>query len=155
VAGDMTDNGRTAGVMTIADAARLLGVSERTIWRRVKAGKLATLDVHGKTCVQIDAPDTETPLAGAGVTLTGTVTELQAKLEAAYRDRIGSLEAENTRLWAELQAKQGIVDRLTLMLPAPAHAAPSGRLWPWIIGAAVVVAGGLVVLAYYAGWLPG
>lgn len=41
----------TGGVVTISDAARVLGVSVRTVQRRLDAGELEAQEVAGKRCV--------------------------------------------------------------------------------------------------------
>lgn len=42
---------------SVPDAARLLGITERSIWRRIKAGRLQAKTEHGKTIVAIRQSD--------------------------------------------------------------------------------------------------
>jgi excisionase family DNA binding protein len=68
--------------VTISEAARLLGVSRRTIQRRVKAGELPTADVAGRRYVVLS--DTE---------LSGELSQLPMGHDAT-RDEVGILRAQ-------------------------------------------------------------
>jgi hypothetical protein len=154
-----TDNGRQASVMPIADAARALGVSERTIWRRVKSGKLQTIDMNGKTCVQVTtAAQPVTQPAEDGTLTGGTSQNVQVftdELKQQYRERITYLEGENSRLWSEIHAKQSTIDSLMPMLPAPAQSTEGQDVVPrgtragsifWRVFAVLTIAAALAVL---------
>lgn len=171
-----TDNDATPRLLSIQDAAQRLGVSERTIWRRVRAGTLNAVEIGGRTCIQLaDIPtrDTATKPTGAAVSATDTPSDmpsdsatiglssflaLQEQVSAPYREQIRRLEAENGRLWQEVTAKQQTIDSLTRMLPAP-QAAPErnppgtrrGSWWGWlIIGLLALAVAGLVWWAFFA-----
>jgi excisionase family DNA binding protein len=68
--------------VTIAEAARVLGVSRRTIQRRVKAGELPTADVAGRRYVVLS--DAE---------VSGDVSPLPIGHDAT-RDEVGILRAQ-------------------------------------------------------------
>ncbi len=68
--------------VTVAEAARVLGVSRRTIQRRVKAGELPTADVAGRRYVVLS--DTE---------LSGELSPLPMGHDAT-RDEVGILRAQ-------------------------------------------------------------
>jgi excisionase family DNA binding protein len=152
-------NGQDAGqsvLKTVTQAAAYVGLSERTIRRYIKAGKLGTLDVDGQVRIQPADLDTLAAVSGKAPAVTG---ENSRQVSGSVSDPlVDALHDIVRRQDAEITFLRATLERTMLMLPAPAHTAASTRrrrLWPWIIGAAVVVAGGLVVLAYYAGWLPG
>jgi excisionase family DNA binding protein len=68
--------------VTVTEAARLLGVSRRTIQRRVKAGELPTADVAGRRYVVLS--DTE---------LSGELSPLPMRHDAT-RDEVGILRTQ-------------------------------------------------------------
>lgn len=122
--GSMTDTESQSQILPIAEAARILNVSERTIWRRVKSGKLETIDMNGRTCVQINRTVKASDASDNNVSMTGNrqaavVTPVDDRLVNSLQDRIRDLKDENERLWSEIEAKQGTIDSLTKMLPAP------------------------------------
>lgn len=153
------DNGNGSRLVTIPDAAAILGKSERTVRRYISSGKLATVDINGQTCVQLSALDTAQDMTGGGVqttanadNLTGTVNDLRDRIEETLKDTIRRQEGEIIHLRQEVQAKQGTIDNLTRMLPAPKteDTQKPGRslLWLWIT-LAVLVVGGAVGVAVY------
>jgi len=158
--GNMTDSDTTPRLLPIAEAAAAMGVSERTIWRRIRSGKLSTIDIGGRACVQLPAVTDSPTMTGGGVTVTGkttdntpdSVTRLQDEIKSQYRARIEGLEQENSRLWREIESKQGTIDNLTRMLPAPKstgdntggdQARRGAPQWVWLVlaGAILTAAG--------------
>lgn len=126
--------GETAGksdIVSVQEAAHRLGISERTAWRRIRAGKLRAVEIGGRTCVQFAGSDNRQAVSDDAVSVTGnpaknpTVTgvsdflDLQEAISAPYREQVRRLEGENARLWQEVQAKQNTIDSLTRMLPPP------------------------------------
>jgi len=157
-------------IVTIADAARELGKSERTIRRYIHEGKLNQVDINGSTCVQLSVIDNTPTMTAVGVNPTANDhrnnDELHRQIEDGLREQVKMLRAENERLW----------DTLKSMLPAPRQQTeitdvesidarsqvsqqqaevsdkkPVNRAW--IINGVLFIA--LVVgwLAYYLGWL--
>ncbi len=68
--------------VTVAEAARLLGVSRRTIQRRIKAGELPTSDVAGRRYVVL-----------SDIELSGDVSPVPSGRDAT-RDEVGILRAQ-------------------------------------------------------------
>ena len=97
--------------VTVAEAARLLGVSRRTIQRRIKAGELPTSDVAGRRYVVLS----DIELSGGVATMpmrpdatrdeTGEVGILRARLEEVTNER-DYLRQELTRAHTVLYAMQ-------------------------------------------------
>lgn len=140
-------NGGQSDIVTLTDAAARLGKSERTIRRMIASGKLPTVTIGGRTCVQLGGADTppasdNTPVTATANTVTdgGTLSELRDRLEDSLRDRIRHLEAENERLWSLVHAA----------LPAPKHSERRPREWLWIL-LAVTLAAAIGVGAWWLG----
>ncbi len=139
----MTDTDRQHRV-NATEAAAILGVSERTVWRRVKAGEL-----------EIDRSVTP-HLIDLGDYLDNDNDNDNDVSDTPKQDPAGlvaRLRVENERLLAELEHKDEIIDRMdrehnrlwqahaqalrALPKPEPeaeAQAAPPSwltRLWPW------------------------
>lgn len=114
--------------VTVSEAAKLLGISERSVWRRIRQKKLNTRIEHGRTIVSlcqsdmsVTPPDTSvdvaidvSPNAAAQADTSDRslvlIAELAAKLEGAtYRN--GFLEAqleaanEQMKLLPDLQTR--------------------------------------------------
>ena len=54
----VTPTSQTDAIETsVSEAARLLGITERSIWRRIKSGRLQAKTEHGKTIVAIRQSD--------------------------------------------------------------------------------------------------
>lgn len=98
----MSDNDNDTW-LPVSEAAQVLGVSERTIWRRVRAGKLpidrsVTPHLVGVSDVDSDAGMPEGDIDSDRVTeLEGKILELQRKIERLAADN-QELEAQTGRL---------------------------------------------------------
>lgn len=121
----MTDNGHdNAGhsdIATIAEAAIRLGKSERTIRRMISSGKLSTVEIGGKMCVQLAGSDKVSDMSGASVqcpaeldTMSGMVSNDRAEIEDSLRDIIRRQDGEISFLRDRVKALE---ERLAL--PAP------------------------------------
>lgn len=87
----MTTSTDITHTITVAEAAQLLGVSERTIWRYLKSGRL-----DGETVGQAGSQRTLIP--------RGSVDRLRA--ERGHDPEVDELRAERDRLVAELARAQ-------------------------------------------------
>jgi hypothetical protein len=127
---------------TVTEAAAILGVSERTVWRRVKAGKLdidRSVTPHVVDVAAYIDTDTDNGNDVSDTVSEGLVQRLRAenerlRAELEHRDEIiARLDQENNRLWqAHATALRA--------LPEPAEDRDSdepqergwlARLWPW------------------------
>ena len=110
--------------LSIAQAAAVLGVNERTVRRRADSGKLpdgwrVSQDVGRRTIVVADSrrlKDVTGQAPGASPDAAGQ--ELQA-----LRAQVGGLEASVAALTAERDWLRDHVGQLTRLLPAPADSA--------------------------------
>jgi hypothetical protein len=129
---DLTD-------LSVSDAAKLLGIAERTVWRRIRQKKLQSRQEKGRTIVSVRQsdvavthPDTDTDVSvesSLSVSdmpdrklpeqLLGLIAELSSKLEGAtYRN--GFLEAQleaatqQVKLLPDLQARAAEAEQLKL-----------------------------------------
>ncbi len=94
--------------VSIAEAARVLGVSRRTIDRRIATGKLKTVEQDGARLVVLeDTPDTATP---------ETPPETDMSELVAMRARLQAVEEERDHLRQTVDKLTGTVDRLTISL---------------------------------------
>lgn len=114
---NVSDNSTDIIEASVSEAARLLGITERTIWRRLRQGKLSSELVNGKTIIRLSQSDIQDSVSNAvtddpGIDaepvsdtdesesstdtvngpLTDMVSQLSAKLEAATY-RAGYLQA--------------------------------------------------------------
>lgn len=112
--------------VSVSDAAKLLGITERTVWRRIRQKKLQSRQDHGRTLVRIRHTDmsvahpdtvTDSPVANTASELLGLIADLSSKLEGAtYRN--GFLEAqlevakESMKLLPDLQARAAAAEQL-------------------------------------------
>ena len=103
----MTD---PTGTITVAQAAQALGVSERTVWRYLKSGRLP-----GQTIGEPGAQRTLIP-SGAVTALHGSRGGADAEALRAERDRLAS-ELASAR--AERDALRGRVSVLQRALSQP------------------------------------
>lgn len=161
---DTGTNGQGAAapvLKTVRQAAEYTGLSERTIRRHIKAGKLATVNMGGRELIQPDELQRLAATAGQ----TPAVPDRHAghvsdPLMDALQDTIRRQEAEISRqeseisyLRTELTATRNTLDNFARILPAPA-AKPSGKSWDWLfwilLGALAVIVAGLL----YAVWRP-
>ena len=145
----VTDRGRTW--CSIAEAARLLGISERAVRKRIDAGRLETRrEANGnrvRTRVAVPSPgpgavpDAATGAAPGAVLDAAEVRDLMVQL-ARLEERLAAAEAaratwerERTELRAELErshvlaeAEHTRVDRLLCALAERRE--PGRRPWP-------------------------
>lgn len=144
-----SDNVRTPVLKTIPQAAAYLGVSDRTMRRYVKAGKIGTLLVDGQTRVQqvdldnLAALDRHTPAL-----VQDNDRHLSAPAEDVLRETVRRQDAEISYLRTELTAIRTTLDRVTLMLPAATDTPMAARAtrtpaWLWVVLMAVLAAAGM------------
>ncbi len=94
--------------VSVSEAARVLGVSRRTVDRRIAAGKLRTIDQDGARLVVLE----DTPPPAAPKTLPETdMSEL-----VSVRARLAAVEEERDHLRQTVDKLTGTVDRLTISL---------------------------------------
>lgn len=105
--------------VTISEAGRILGVSRRTIQRRIAAGELSTLEVGGMRRVVLDSasdsppPLSDTPSARAQV--DADVSHLQERI-AALEAELGEVRQDRDRWYGHAQSQGATIDRLTVTL---------------------------------------
>ncbi len=111
--------GHNAGHMpthyTYTEAARILGVSRRTISRRIQSGELPTVEVDGARRVVLDIPDGAQPAPDAPTGTPGHVPAQEVDI-AQLRARLEAVESERDHLRATVDKLAGTVDRLTISL---------------------------------------
>ncbi len=71
----------------MSEAARVMGVSRRTIQRRIQAGQLATVDAGGVRYVVLDDTEVSAPPPAARVATGEEVAALRAELAAVTSER--------------------------------------------------------------------
>lgn len=93
--------------LTVTEAAAALGVSERTVWRRVKAGKVEIDRTHTPHTVKVSDADIDagTPGTDELARLTDTVTDLERKVDR--------LATENAALDARNELLERLLDQVT------------------------------------------
>ncbi len=142
-----TGNDRQPVLKTVAQAAEYLGVSDRTMRRYIKAGKIGTVEVDGVCRVQqtdldnLAALDRHIPANAIGID-----RHLSDPAEDVLRETVRRQDSEIAFLRTELTAIRATLDRVTLMLPA---AQKKGFAWGWI----VIIAAAIVAAAAGGYWL--
>lgn len=154
------NNGQDAGqpvLMTAGQAAAHLGISERTIRRHIKSGKLETVLIGGSVRIQPEAlyrlaAVSGIPQAGTGTNgqnapaLSGTVSD---PLAEALRDTVRRQDSEIAYLRTELTAIRATLETVTRMLPAPKSTGDNTKddqtrrgspLWVWLVLAGAILA---------------
>ena len=161
---NVMDNAGHSDIVTIAEAAVRLGKSERTIRRMISAGRLNSVEIGGKTCVQLAGMGKACDMSGESVNcpthggqndrhMSGTVSDPIAEV---LRDTVRRQDSEIAYLRTELTAIRATLETVTRMLPAPnspggdpaRRAAPP---WVWIVIAGSILAAGIG--GYYWLWL--
>jgi excisionase family DNA binding protein len=94
--------------VSVSEAARVLGVSRRTVDRRIASGKLRTVDQDGTRLVVLE--DTPVPAMSA------TPTETAMSELVAMRARLQAVEEERDHLRQTVDKLTGTVDRLTISM---------------------------------------
>jgi excisionase family DNA binding protein len=103
--------------VTVPEAARLLNVSDRTVYRRIKAGKLQSRDDTGQLMVAVELSDDDAPPAADDATRRDDdatavkIATLETRLEAQER-LIELLTRQNEQLNTELMAALSKIPRL-------------------------------------------
>ena len=129
-----SDNGRApTDTLSVTEAAVLLGVSERTVWRRIKAGKLPTVETADGVRVRLPADDRQVTDTTSVVTDTPTdsdrhATDTPSGPEVlALVQLVDRLQRENQQLAGQLgfvQAKLQDAEEQIRLLMAPQDEAP-------------------------------
>jgi excisionase family DNA binding protein len=94
--------------VSVSEAARVLGVSRRTVDRRIAAGKLRTVDQDGARLVVLE--DTPDPPASE------TPSKTDMSNFVAVCARLQAVEEERAHLRQTVDKLTGTVDRLTISL---------------------------------------
>lgn len=155
-------NGQDAGhpvLMTAGQAAEYLGISERTIRRYIKSGKLETVLIGGSVRIQPEALYRLAAVSGIGQAPTGTIGQdapamsgtLPDPVAEALRDTVRRQDSEIAYLRTELTAIRATLETVTRMLPAPdrtgentgSKQAREAPQWVWLLLAGVVLAAGI------------
>ncbi|MDP9380446.1 MAG: excisionase family DNA-binding protein [Chloroflexota bacterium] len=100
---------------TYTEAARILGVSRRTISRRIQSGELPTVEVDGARRVVLDIPDGAQSVPDAPTGMPVPTPAQDAEI-AALRAQLAAVESERDHLRATVDKLAGTVDRLTISL---------------------------------------
>jgi excisionase family DNA binding protein len=105
--------------VTVTEAGRILGVSRRTIQRRINAGELPTVEVGGvrrvvldSTSDSTDAPS-DTPSAHAQI--DADVSHLRERV-AALEAELSEVRQDRDRWYGHAQSQGATIDRLTVTL---------------------------------------
>ncbi len=105
--------------VTVSEAGRILGVSRRTIQRRISAGELPTVEVGGARRVVLDSASesphapSDTPSAHAQV--DADVSHLKERV-AALEVELGEVRQDRDRWYGHAQSQGATIDRLTVTL---------------------------------------
>ncbi len=101
----------TTSQMTVAGAAAALNISERTVWRYLRSGRLAgeTVGPVGSQRTLIDATAVQAIIAGrgGGEEIAGLTADV-----ARLGDQAAALRAERDQLRTALVAARGEISRL-------------------------------------------
>ena len=133
-----SDNGSApTDSVSVTEAAVLLGVSERTVWRRIKAGKLPTVETADGVRVRLPADDRQVTDTAPGLTDTPTDIDRQATDSLggpevlALVQLVDRLQRENQQLAGQLgfvQAKLQDAEEQIRLLSAPKESEISNAL---------------------------
>lgn len=157
-------------LVSIPDAAVALGKSERTIRRLIQRGKLHTVEINGKTCVQLASVPVVSDVSVRAVTVaaeldnvTGDVRRIQEEAVAPYREMLRRRDEDVARLDAALAKSDAMVAWLQaryesaearLALPAPAEGdrRPQRAVLPWVLVAVLGMALAIGAAAWWFDW---
>ena len=122
-----SDNGTApTDTLSVTEAAVLLGVSERTVWRRIKAGKLPTVETADGVRVRLPAGDRQVTDTVSVVTGTPTDTDRQTTDSPsgpevlALVQLVDRLQRENQQLAGQLGFVQAKLQDAEVQMP-PAY----------------------------------
>jgi len=145
-------------LLTVSEAARVAGVSRRTIQRSIQSGRLsAATTATGERAIDTaellrvfgplrHAPSDTPASMSRPVATNDAPDDAMTMLVEVLRDQLQQAQQEKARLLAMLEAEQQARrDLETKLLPAP-RPAPVGKVRVWILLA--VLAAALV----FAGW---
>ncbi len=105
--------------VTVSEAGRILGVSRRTIQRRIRAGELSTVEVGGVRRVILDSAS-ESPHApgdtpSAHAQIDADMSHLQERI-VALEAELGEVRQDRDRWYGHAQSQGATIDRLTVTL---------------------------------------
>ena len=134
-------DGQMAGgrLVTVDDAAAALGVSDRTIRRYIRSGRLYVVKHGRQTLVRLDASGASTPARPMTTDTDRQTDQTLEILREAHRREVELLEARI----ADLKSQ---VEMFRSMLPGRVSA--TGAPW-WLV---VLLAGLLLALAGWTAW---
>lgn len=156
-------------VLTVKEAAAKLGISERAVWNRIKAGKLKKIPIDGRTYIEASSLHSSEDASGnaSGASFSHQEvfsSELQCKVDA-LQEIVRRQDSEIEYLRRQTEAQLVTLNRLSdqLTLPAPQSTQdtsspssptqyPRRNPWPWIFAAAVLIISGASI---YAMWYLG
>lgn len=128
-------------LVTVDDAAAALGVSDRTIRRYIRSGRLYVVKHGRQTLVRLDASGASTPARPLATDTDRQTDRTLEILREAHRREVELLEARISDLRSQ-------VDLFRSMLPG--RTTTSGAPW-WLV---VVLAALLAVLTVWVAWNP-
>lgn len=138
---------------TPRQAAAYTGLSERTIRRYIKAGKLGTVQIDGRELIQ---PEDLDRLAATDrhiqANAAGSDRQAPDPVAEALADTIRRQDSEITFLRTELTALRDSLNHALLMLPGAEN--KPARKWDWLFW---LLLGGLILTALlmaYVVWRP-
>lgn len=121
---DQTENERCTNRVTVADAARLLGLSAEAVRMRIKRGTLASEKVGSTVYVLLEADPTRTngtQIPGLTADPTSILATDQTELVAVLREEVAFLREELKRReeahLEENRRKDTIIAQLTQRIP--------------------------------------
>ncbi len=121
---DARDAGATEALITAAEAAAVLGLSERTVRRKIAANELPSVKSGRSRLIPVSAvrvsPMGDTPV-GSVVTPRHDTSDTEPATVLALVDRIGGLERQVGRLEQErddLSARLAVAEERLRALPA-------------------------------------
>ena len=121
------DNGeRWVGV---AEAAALLGKSDRTIRRMVSDGRLTSRKDGARLLVEVsDVLPASAGLVSDVSSPDVIIASLRAELDT-LRGYVEHLSDENDKLWRQVEAQQSVIEALTQVREQKAIEGPAVRPW--------------------------
>lgn len=135
-----------SSVFSISDAAKHLGVSDRSIWRKIKSGILEKVTLDGKTYVRVpDAMTTDVTQPKNRAKRTDMADMERQAIISRQEEEISYLRDQNKALLILNNKLADQLSEVTRMLPAPSVTQPEekpqtegnnskqkSRWWPFI-----------------------